>query len=203
MQTTKRVSVLAAVLAAVVLVPIAGASPQSDANAVIKDYSRDAKITSCLFALGQLKNTLAQLGTDVDSYAAGVRSAVQREIKRIRKGRCKGKRPGGVNLRIVKIQSKGGARSESITVKNLGRKSVNLRGFVLRDSDDHALRINKTTLKSKRSLRIVTGCRKGTKKAVRRGSRYYACRTKQFWDDSGDIVELVNPKGGLISKKKY
>ncbi len=105
-------------------------------------------------------------------------------------------------VRIVKVQSKGGARSESVTVKNFGRKSVNLRRFVLRDADDHAIRLQTTTIKSKRSLRIVTGCRKGTKKAVRRGARYYACRSKQFWDDAGDVVELVNPKGALVSKKK-
>ena len=39
--------------------------------------------------------------------------------------------------------------------------------------------------------------------AVRRGSRYYACRKTQFWDDAGDVVELLAPGGGLLSQKRY
>jgi hypothetical protein len=38
---------------------------------------------------------------------------------------------------------------------------------------------------------------------LRKGSRYYACRTRQFWDDAGDVVELVSPKGALVSQKRY
>ena len=86
-----------------------------------------------------------------------------------------------------------------MTLRNFGSKTVSLKGYVLRDAADHAIKFKKTTIKSKRSVVVVTGCRKGSKKAVRKGTRYYACRTKEFWDDAGDVVELVNAKGGLLS----
>ena len=106
-------------------------------------------------------------------------------------------------MRIVKIKSKGGARSESVTLRNYSSKTVSLRNFVLRDAGDHLIKFKKTSLKSKRSVVVVTGCRKGSKKAVRKGTRYYACRSREFWDDAGDVVELVNAKGGLLSRKAY
>jgi hypothetical protein len=197
---------LAALLVGVVVAPGVGASPASDFSAVVKDYTGDQKITPCLFSQAQLESARTQIGPDANAYAPGLSAAIGREIQRWKDGGCKAARAvaaRGGDLRIVKVRATGGASKESVTLRNYGRKSVNLRGFVLRDASDHLLKFKKTTLKSKRSLVVVTGCRKGVKKAVRKGTRYYACRSTEFWDDAGDVVELVSPKGGLLSQKKY
>jgi hypothetical protein len=197
---------LGALLVAAVVVPGVGASPASDFEAIIRDYTGDQKVTPCLFTQAQLESARAQLGADANAYSPGLSAAISREIKRWKDGGCTPKRVAtalGADVRIVKVKAKGGARTESVTLRNYSSKSVNLRGYVLRDAGDHAIKFKKTTLKGKRSLVVVTGCRKGTKKAVRKGTRYYACRTKEFWDDAGDVVELVSPKGGLLSQKSY
>ena len=103
----------------------------------------------------------------------------------------------------MKVQFTGGPRAESVTIRNRSRKSVNLRGYSLRDAGDHTLKFRPTKLAPGRSLRVVTGCRTGTRKAVRRGSRYYVCRSREIWDDAGDVVELLGPGGGLLSVKTY
>jgi Lamin Tail Domain len=193
---------LVALLVAVMLVPVAGAGA-NDRDAVLKDYSSGHGLTACRYTLGQLENVLGQLGPDINTYSPGLNVAIKREIQRWKDGGCKGKKGAAVDLRIVKISSKGGARSESVTLKNFGAKNVSLRRYVLRDASKHAIRFKKTTLKAGRSLVVVTGCRKGSKAAVRKGSRYYGCRKTQFWDDAGDIVTLVNDKGTLLSSKAY
>jgi hypothetical protein len=196
----------AALLVGVVVAPGVTASPASDFAAIIKDYTSDQKVTPCLFTQAQLEAARAQLGADANAYSPGLSAAIGREIQRWKDGGCTVKRVAaarGADLRIVKVKAKGGARTESVTLRNYGSRAVKLRNYVLRDAGDHAIKFKKTTLKAKRSLVVVTGCRKGSKKAVRKGTRYYACRSTEFWDDAGDVVELVNPKGGLLSTKTY
>lgn len=194
---------LATVLAAAVLAPGAAGSPAADLAAVIRDYSRDQRITPCRFTQGQLEAARSQIGNDVKTYARGLDVAIAREIKRWKDRGCAGRR-GGPRLRIVAVQPGGGAGTESVTIKNLGSKTVNLRGYALRDGTDHTLKFRRTTKLAKgRKLRVITGCRRGHKSAVRRGSQYYACRKKPVWDDAGGVVELLGPGGGLLSTKRY
>ncbi|MDX6717878.1 MAG: hypothetical protein QOJ63_132 [Solirubrobacteraceae bacterium] len=193
---------LVALLAAIALAPAAGASPASDSAAVIKDYGHDRNITSCRFKQSQLKNALAGITPDVDTYAPGFRKEVNAELKRWKDGGCKKKR-GAIDVRIVAIKARGGAKSESVTLRNYGSKTVNLSRYVLRDASDHTIRLGKTTLKKHARLRVVTGCRTGRRSAFRKGSTYYACRGTEFWNDAGDVVELDAPTGGLLSRKKY
>ena len=171
---------------------------------MFKDYAGDRDVTSCLFAVSQLENAKSQITPDVNAYSPGFRAEVDRELQRWRDGGCKGKQVAGSALKIVKVAPKGGVRKEYVTIRNTGRKAIKLRGYNLRDAADHKIAFKKTTLKAGRSLRVITGCRKGSpKRAVRKGARYYACRKTEFWDDAGDIVELVSPKGGLLSRKAY
>src|SRR5205823_185820 len=112
-------------------------------------------------------------GPDANAYVPGLGVEISREIKRWKDGDCSAKRVAaalGANVRIVNVAPKGTARKESVTLRNYGSKTVNLRGWVLRDAGDHAIKFRKTTIKSKRSLVVVTGCRKGSPKAVRKGS---------------------------------
>jgi hypothetical protein len=192
----------AAVLGAAVLAPgIAGGSPAADLGSVTRDYTRDQRITPCRFTQGQLEGARSKIGQDIASYAAGIDVAIAREIKRWKDRGCARKRRAVV--RIVAVSAAGGAREESVTIKNVGSKAVSLRGYALRDDADHTLRFGATKLAKGRKLRVVTGCRSGHRGAVRRGSRYYACRATAFWDDAGDVVQLLGPGGGLLSQKRY
>jgi len=194
---------VAAALLATVLVPAAGASPASDLSAVIKDYGSDADIASCRFTLGQLESARSALGSDINTYAPGLKVEINREITRWKDGGCKNKAGAPSDVRIVKIQYKGGVKKESVTLKNFGRKAINLRGYVLSDYAKHKIKFKKTSIKAGRTLRVVTGCGKGHKKAYRKGSTYYGCRTKQFWENGGDIAGLFTSGGTLVSIKSY
>jgi hypothetical protein len=197
---------VAALLLVVVVAPGAGASPAADFNSIVKDYTRDQKVTPCLFTQAQLEGARSQLGVDANAYSPGLSAAIGREIKRWKDGGCTAKKvaaAAGPKLRIVSVQPKGGARAESVTIRNLSGKTVNLRGFALRDAGDHTLKFRSTKLKRGARLHAVTGCRKGSKKAERHGTRYYFCRSKQVWDDAGDTVELLGRGGGLLSRRTY
>ncbi|MDQ3722848.1 MAG: lamin tail domain-containing protein [Actinomycetota bacterium] len=193
---------LAALLVAAVLAPTAAASPAADLAAMIRDHARDDKITPCRFTKNQLDNARRQISADIDTYGKGIRTAINRELKRWSDGKCKGKRDGA-KLQIATVRAKGAAGRESITIRNLAGKTVDLRDYALRDGADHVLKFRSTKLKRGARLKVITGCRSGHKSAVRRGSSYYACRTAEVWDDAGDLVELLGPGGGLLSRKQY
>jgi lamin tail-like protein len=192
----------ALVVAAAGLAPAAAASPAADLSAIIRDHGSDEKITPCRFTRNQLTNARAQISGDIDTYARGIRPAVDRELKRWRDGTCRGRRDGA-KLQITKVRAIGPAGQEYVTIRNLAGKTVDLRNYALRDSTDHLLRLRSTKLKRGARLKVVTGCRSGHRKAVRRGSTYYACRSIEVWDDAGDLVELLGPGGGLLSRRQY
>ena len=197
---------LVALLAAGALAPGAAGSPSADLTAIARDYASGRDITPCRFTLAQLSGARPLVNADVEIYAAGLGAAMDREIKRWRDGGCTAKQTAaaaGAKIVIVKVQPKGSARKESVTIRNRTRKTVNLRNYALRDAGDHTLKFRTTKLKPGRSLRAVTGCRKGSKKSGRRANSYYFCRSKQVWDDAGDTVELLGPGGGLLATKSY
>jgi lamin tail-like protein len=186
------------------LAPAAAAGPAEDYTAVANDYKGDQDVTACRFTQQQLENARSQIPPDVDAYAPGFRTEINKEITRWKTGGCAGGGGGGggstVDLRIVKVRYKG---KESVTIKNVGPAKVNLRKYTLRDRSGHKLRFKKTRLKAGRKLRVFTGCRKGHKKAFRKGARYYACKKTELWDDGGDVVKLFTPGGSKLSQRGY
>lgn len=190
-------------VAAAVLAPSAIGSPQGDLDSILRDYSRHDKITPCRFTQGQLESARALISDDLETYAAGIRPAIARAVKRWKDGGCKGRGASANRLRIVAIKASGGPGKESVTIKNTGRKTVNLRGYALRDATDHVVKLRSSKLKAGRKLTVITGCRAGHRKAVQRSTRYYACRKTEVWDDAGDIVELLGVGGGLLAQKTY
>jgi hypothetical protein len=193
---------LAALLVAAVLAPAAAASPAADLSAMIRDHARDNTLTPCRFTKNQLNGARTQISADIDTYGKGIRAAINRELKRWSDGGCKGRR-GGAKLQITKVRASGAAAKEYVTIRNLAGKTVDLRDYALRDSADHLLRLRSTKLKRGARLKVITGCRSGHRSAFRRGSSYYACRSVEVWDDAGDLVELLGPGGGLLSRKQY
>lgn len=198
-----QLAVIAVLLTAAVLAPSAAGSPAGDLKSVLQDYSRDDKVTPCRFTLGQLESARTQISQDIEAYAKGVRAAIVREVKRWKDGGCKGKGAAANKLRIVTVKAAGGPGKEYVTIRNTGRKAVSLGGFALRDAGDHTLKLRSTKLKAGAKLKVITGCRKGHRKALRRGSSYYACRKSEVWDDAGDTVELLGRGGGLLATKSY
>ena len=202
MKLSLRLACAALLVAAAALAPTAAASPTADLSAIIRDHGSDEKVTPCRFTKNQLTSARTQISGDIDTYAKGIRPAINRELKRWRDGKCRGKRDGA-KLRITKVRGAGPAGEEYVTIRNLAGKTVNLRNYALRDSTDHVLRLRSTKLRRGARLKVVTGCRSGHRKAVRRGSTYHACRAIEVWDDAGDLVELLGPGGGLLSRKQY
>lgn len=202
-------SLIAALVVCTAMAPAALATPQDDFNAVKADYQPDGDVTSCRFTRAQLVNayTVASQNPDFDSYTPGFRDEVKREIARWDSGGCAGK-PAPVTvsplkkLRIVKIRPRKG-RSESVTIKNTGGKSVSLRGVTLRDRAGHRVKLGRGRLGAHRLLRAFTGCAKGRHRAVRRNGRLFACRRALVWNDGGDVVKIVDSAGSVVARRGY
>lgn len=195
--------VIVALLAGALLATGAAGSPAGDLKSILQDYSPDEKITPCRFTRGQLESARAQISVDIETYAKGIRGAIKREVRRWQDGGCKGRGVAANTLKIVKVKAAGGAGEESVTIKNIGRKTLQLRGYALRDAADHTVTLRSTKLRAGRKLTVVTGCRSGHSGPLRRGSRYYACRQTEVWDDAGDTVDLLGRGGGLLAQKTY
>jgi uncharacterized protein GlcG (DUF336 family) len=108
-------------------------------------------------------------------------------------------------MRIVKVHPQGGPRAESVMIRNIGPFTVDLRGYALRDADHllPSLKFRTTALASGRVLRVITGCHNKSDKPLRVRSRYYACRTKQMWNDTAGTVKLLDDLGAQLALKKY
>ena len=201
-RATPFVVVLAALAAAG---PSGAATPEQDLRSVAADYAPDSDVTPCRFSRAQLVNALNVASTvqDVDNYVPGFRDEVRGEIARHDAGGCKGAKGKPVpNLRIVRIRPRRGLK-ESVTVKNLGRRTAKLRGITLRDRSGARVRLGGARLAPGRSLRVFTGCAKRKKRFIRLRSRVFACRKRVVWNDSGDVVRLVSAGGTLLSRAGY
>jgi lamin tail-like protein len=209
--------VLLAIAGGAIAVPSALADAEADFQAVFRDWRTDQNITTCRFTRVQLLNARneADKTPDLELYAPGFRDEVNREIRRWDSGGCRGATPGSGaardssaigGLRIKKIRPKGGARSESVVLKNTSKKTARLRGATLRDRAGNRLRLpRKARIRRGRTIRVFTGCKKGVKRRrpFKKGRRIYGCRRKQLWNDGGDVVRLVDADGVLIARRGY
>ena len=205
---------LLALLALATWAPAAQAAPADDYQAVANDWKGDGDITACRFSRQQLLSAgvFAASIPDIDSYAPGFRGEISREVARHDAGECRGvsNSPGAGRansplraVRITRIRPRGG-RLESVTIRNASARTVNLGRATLRDRRGNRVRIPRgTRLGARRSLRIITGCARGRKRAVRRGSRLFACRRGRVWDDRGDVVKVVDTRGRVVAQRGY
>lgn len=200
----------AALGAALCVVPFAHAGPQEDFNAVYADWQPDGDVTACRFTRQQLVNARnVAAGAGDFTYDQRFSNEVSVEINRIDAGGCPAGATGGAGspltaLRIARIRPRGGPGRESVTIRNAGRRSTSLRGASLRDRSGNRIRFRRSVrLRARRSLRVVTGCARGRRRAVRRGSRFFACKRRQLWNDRGDVVKLVDSRRRVVAQRGY
>jgi hypothetical protein len=192
-------------LAGIAAMPAAAATPEDDTRAVAADYGPDHDVTACRFTRAQLVNALNVTSgdPDFDNYVPGFRDEVRAEIARHDAGGCKSKKAKpAANLKIVRVRAKRGLK-ESVTVKNLGKRTARLRGVTLRDRGGSRIKLGRARLGPGKSLRVFTGCARGKKRFIRLKSRAFACRKKVVWNDRGDVVRLVAANGTLLSRAGY
>lgn len=204
-----------ALLATLAAVPTASAGPIEDFRDVFVDYADNMDVTACKFTRRQLQNARDTAPADLETYAPGFTAEVDTEIRRHDSGGCAPSNagPGGqgqggqgrrraARLRIVRIRPRGGRR-ESVTIRNAGNAGARLRGYTLRDRSGKRVRLPRGTLRAGRSLRVFTGCARNRRRPVRRGGRFFACARGLRWDDRGDVVKLVTPRGKVIAQRGY
>ena len=196
---------MTALLLTAVSAPAVAATPEGDAQAVFADYKGDRDVTPCKFSRAQLVNALrAAEQSDIDQYEPGFRDEVRREIARDDAGGCGGVagQNAAAKLRIVRVRPRRKLR-ESVTVKNLGTRTVRLRGITLRDRSGSRVKLGAGRLAAGKSLRVFSACTKGRKRFVRVRSRAFACRKRTIWNNRGDVVRLVGADGTLLSRAGY
>lgn len=161
-------------------------------------------MTPCRFSRAQLVNALsAAEQNNIDSYEPGFRDEVRREIARHDAGGCGvAGQNAAAGLRIVRVRPRGRLK-ESVTVKNLGTRTVKLRGVALRDRSGSRVRLGGGRLAAGKSLRVFSGCAKGRKRFVRVRSRAFACRKRTIWNNGDDVVRVVGADGTLLSRAGY
>jgi hypothetical protein len=176
-------------------------NPPADLQAVASDYSGDGQITPCRFTRQQLVNAHDEAGKipDIDSYAPGFRDEIRAEIANIDSGACP-----GFGLQIVRIKARGRAPRELVTLRNTGRGRARLNGVTLRDRRGRRIGfLRRLGVARGASLTVVTGCFRRFNRPVRFGSTFYACRTRQLWNQAGGVAKLVGPGGKVISQRGY
>ena len=197
-----RATPLVVLLLLLVGAPAHAGTPEEDTRAVYDDFKGDSDVTACRFSRAQLVNALnyASQFQDFDNYVPGFRDEVRAEIARHDARGCRAKPVA--SLTIVRVRARRRLR-ESVTVKNLGRRTAKLRGVSLRDRGGARVSLGRWRLAPGRSLRVFTGCAKGKKRFIRLRSRVFACRKKTVWNDGGDVVRLVSARGTLLSRVGY
>jgi hypothetical protein len=190
----------------------AGASPQSDFDAVYGDWKSDLVITPCRWTQAQLQNAYNIANSNPDfQYETRFSGAVQAEIGRWRKGGCAGVAPFSVRqasplfgARIVKVSGKGGAAKEVVQVRNSGARALAFRSASLRN-----LRGSKAVfpagfrLAKGRSVVVHVGCAKGKRKASFTAQTVWLCRRAQLFGDRGDVARLADAKGVVVTQRGF
>lgn len=91
-----------------------------------------------------------------------------------------------------------GRTKEYIQVKNTGKKTLTLTGYVIRDNGPQKYSFPKgTKLAPGKTLTIRSGTGKNTKTTLYWGKASY------IWNNPGDTARLYNAKGTLLESCKY
>jgi Lamin Tail Domain len=96
-------------------------------------------------------------------------------------------------LAVMRVSAAG---NEFVQVKNIGRISVNLKGYRLRDRSDHVLTLPSYTLKPGSSVKVYTG------KGKAAAGKLFLKKTTNVWS-TRDTASLLNTKGLKVGSLRY
>lgn len=191
------------------LAPAALAGPNEDYAAVRADWQRDGTITACRFSERQLENARRIAASNPDDQYTDLPAQIDRELARIRAGRCEGRPPDAVRersplaaLRITRTSPRGGAARESVRIRNRGRSIVDLTGATIRNRRGARARLPRgLKLRRGATLTVRIGCLRGRRTA--RGRVAYACRRRALFADRGDVARLADRRGFVVSQRGF
>ena len=196
-------------LASLAVAAAAIAGPDEDYAAIRADWQRDDVITPCRFSEQQLENARRIAESNPDDQYTDFPSQIDRELARIRAGRCEGRTPDVVRersplarLQIRSVRPSGGAARESVRIRNRGRSTVRLDGATIRNRRGARARLPRgVRLRRGATLTVRIGCLRGRRTA--RGRVAYACRRGALFADRGDVARLADRDGVVVSQRGF
>jgi hypothetical protein len=207
-----RLLTLVLISAAGVAAAPAGASPQSDFNAVYGDWKPDLVITPCRWTQGQLQNAYNVANSNPDfQYETRFSDDVQAEISRWRKSGCAGVAPFSersasplFGARIVTVSGKGAAAREVVQLRNVGTTTLSFRNASLRNlKGSKAVFPGGFRLGKGRTAVVVVGCAKGKRGPSFTARTVWLCRRSQLFGDRGDVARLADAKGVVVTQRGF
>jgi hypothetical protein len=206
-----RVIASAVAIAALAAVP-AGATPQSDFNAVYRDWSKDQVINRCYWSQAQLQNAYNIARSNPDfQYETGFVNSTQAEINRWKNGGCAGIQPFAVRrksalfgVRIVAVRGRGGAATERVTIHSRARKTLSFRKASLTNVKGRGFYFpSRFKLAKGRSAVVHVGCAKGKRRSSFTARAVWLCSRSGLFRDKGDLARLADSKLLVVSQRGF
>jgi hypothetical protein len=208
----RRMTILLALAMSALAAAGAGATPQSDFDAVYGDWKADLVISACKWSQGQLQNAYDVSQSNPDfQYETRFGDDVQKEIKRWKDGGCAGVKPIAVRrtsplsgARIVKVSGRGKAAKEVVRVRNGTKKTIPFRKGSIRNSKrGKAVFPAKFKLPKGKTAVIHVGCKKGKRRAYFKKQNVWLCLRKPLFNDKGDLARLADAKAIVVSQRGF
>lgn len=206
-----RVALATAVIAAVLAVP-AGASPQTDFNAVYADWKKDGKITQCYWSQSQLQNaeTVASGNPDFQ-YDTRFPNATRVEINRWKNGGCAGVTPIDARRKsplfgahIVSVRGRGGPGAEYVKIRNGAKKALSFRKASLTNLKGSGFYFPpRFRLAKGRTAVVHVGCAKGKHRQTFTKRTVWLCSRKGIFRDRGDLARLADANLLVVSQRGF
>jgi hypothetical protein len=188
------------------------ASPQSDFDAVYGDWQKDLLITKCAWSQAQLQNAyeIAQSNPDFQ-YETRFSDDTQAEINRWKTGGCVGIQPLSARkksplygVRIVAVRGKGGAKKETVTIRNRRGKAVSFRKASLTNLKGHGFYFPaRFRLAKGRTAVVHVGCAKGKRRSTFTKRAVWLCSKRGIFRDRGDLARLADSKLLVVSQRGF
>lgn len=86
---------------------------------------------------------------------------------------------------------------EYLIIKNTGSESINLKGFLLHDEQNHIYTIPDITIESNDTLTIYTG------KGSTTNTQYYLNLEAPIWNNSGDTLTIKDTSNTMLLQKTF
>jgi hypothetical protein len=194
------------------LVAPASASPQSDFDAVYGDWKKDLVIVKCAWSQAQLQNAYDIASSNPDfQYETRFTDDTQAEINRWKTGGCAGIQPLSVRkksplfgVRITAVHGRGGARSETVTIRNRAGKALSFRKASLTNLKGHGFYFpSRFKLRKGRTAVVHVGCAKGKRRSTFTTRAVWLCSPRQLFRDRGDLARLADAKLLVVSQRGF